>query len=114
MQTAPSPARLIASGLGIGLQTPRASLRFRERFVVLGNRLLVGVLRAGVAQDHALEGVGDDLMEGRLDDRVVHLAAARLDEICPCTLVASLWCRKIRIVVRRSSGDDLTARRSKR
>src|SRR5213593_4197835 len=102
MQTAPSPARLIALAHGIRLQTLRASLRFRERFVVLGDDLLVGVLRAGIAQDHALEGVGDDLMEVRLDDRVVHLAAARLDKISPGPLVASLWCRKIRIVVRGS------------
>src|SRR5207244_8503155 len=114
MQTAPSPARLIASAHGIRLQTLRASLRFRKRFVVLGDRLLVGVLGAGVAQNHALEGVGDDLMEGRLDDRVVHLPAARLDEIRPGALVASLWCRKIRIVVRGSTGNDFTALRSNR
>src|SRR5436309_15429245 len=114
MQTAPSPARLMASFHRIGLQTLRASLRFRERFVVLGDRLLVRVLWAGVAQDHALERVGDDLMEGGLDDRVVHLPPARLDEIRPGALVASLWCRKIRIVVRGSTGNDFTALRSNR
>src|SRR5438034_11359149 len=106
MQTAPSPARLMASLHRIRLQT-LPSLRFRERFVVLGDRLLVGVLGAGVAQDHALEGVGDDLMEGRLDDRVVHLPAARLDKIRPGALVAPLWCRKIRLVVRGSTGKHL-------
>src|SRR6185503_19607718 len=90
MQTAPSPARLIAEPQGIGLETLRGSLAFRERFVVLGDHLLVGVLRAGVAQDHALERVGDDLMEGRLDDRIVHLPATRLDELRPGALVASL------------------------
>src|SRR5437763_9670386 len=114
MQTAPSPARLIALAHGIRLQTLRASLRFRERFVVLGDRLLVGVLGAGVAQDHALERVGDDLMERRLDDRVVHLPAARLDEIRPGALVASLWGRKIWSVVRGSAGNDFTALRSNR
>src|SRR5437773_7963587 len=53
-------------------------------------------------------------MEVRLDDRVVHLAAARLDKISPGPLVASLWCRKIRIVVRGSTGNDFTARRGAR
>ena len=89
MQTAPSPARLTASTHRIGRET-RGSFRFRERFVVLGDHLLVRVFRAGVAQDHALERIGDNLMEGRLDHRVVHLPAARLDEIRPGALIASL------------------------
>src|SRR2546428_12711634 len=53
-------------------------------------------------------------MEVRLDDRVVHLAPARLDKISPGPLVASLWCCKIRIVVRGSTGDDFTALRGDR
>src|SRR5256885_11513388 len=114
MQTAPSPARLIASSHGLELETPCGSLRFRERFVVLGYHFLVCVLRGGVAQDHALQRVRDDLMEGGLNDRVVHLPAARLDEIRPGALVPSLWCRKIRIVVRGSTGNDFTALRSNR
>src|SRR5207244_5826705 len=57
---------------------------------------------------------GDDLMEVRLDDRVVHLAPARLDKISPGPLVASLWCCKIRIVVRGSTGNDFTALRGDR
>src|SRR5437667_8804578 len=66
------------------------SLCLCERFLVLGDHLLVRVLGSRVAQDHSLERVGDDLMEGRLDNRVVHLPAARLDEICPGALVAAL------------------------
>src|SRR6476661_2574848 len=90
MQTAPSPARLIAWSDGIEVETLCRLLRFSERFVVLGHDLLVRLLGGGVAQDHALERICDDLMEGRLDDRVVHLPPARLDEIGPGALVASL------------------------
>src|SRR4029079_12098159 len=90
MQTAPSPARLIAGPQAIELETLCRSLGFRERFVVLGHDLLVRLLGARGAQDHALGRVGNDLMKGRLDDRIVHLPATRLDEIRPGALVASL------------------------
>ena len=40
------------------------SWRLCERFVVLGHYLLVRILGSRVAQDHALERVGHDLMEG--------------------------------------------------
>src|SRR6185369_9120699 len=63
------------------------SWRLRDRFVVLGHNLLVRFLGSRVAQDHALERVGDDLMEGRLDDGVVHLAAADFDELRPGALI---------------------------
>src|SRR4029453_7821597 len=83
-----------------------------DRFVVLGHNLLVRFLGSRVAQDHALERVRDDLMEGRLDDGVVHLAAADFDELRPGALIATLWRREILIVVRGSTGDDFTALRT--
>src|SRR5881392_1426744 len=86
----------------------------RDRFVVLGHNLLIRFLRSRVAQDHALERVGDDLMESRLDDGVVHLAAADFDELRPSALIAPLWRREVRIVVRGSTGDDLAALRNNR
>src|SRR5438093_1662103 len=104
----------------VPVKSSRACDRFHrswclcDRFVVLGHNLLVRFLRSRVAQDHALERVGDDLMEGRLDDGVVHLAATHFDELRPGALIASLWRREIRIVVRGSTGNHFAALRSNR
>src|SRR4029079_7444998 len=93
-------------------RTSQLSWRLCDRFVVLGHYLLVRFLRGRVAQDHALERVGDDLVESRLDDGIVHLAAADLDELRPGALIAPLWRREVRIVVRGSTSDHLAALRN--
>src|SRR6185436_14799387 len=66
-------------------------------------------LRACPPQDHPLEGLAGDLVEGRLDDGIGDDAAALLDELPPTLLVGRLRRLEIGVAIGALARDYLAA-----